>query len=140
MSPLSEKTIRITLGILLLIIAINAFGGGYYGMSGAKDMPLEWLAGSPFKNYFVPSLFLFFGIGGSCLLAAIAVFKKHRLAGIFSLFCGLLIISWLVVQVAIIGYVSWMQPTTAIFALLIILLTGIHSKGMSDLKKENQMP
>jgi hypothetical protein len=140
MSPPLEKTIRISLGILHLIIAINAFGGGYYGMSGAKDLPAEWLAGSPFKNYFIPSLFLFLCIGGSCLFTAIAVFKGHRLAMTFSFICGLLIISWLVVQVAIIGYVSWMQPTTAIVALLIILLTTIYSKGVRDLKKEKQMP
>ena len=46
-----EKPVRYTLGLLLLLVAINAFGGGYYGMAGAKDVPVEWLEGSPFHNY-----------------------------------------------------------------------------------------
>ena len=52
----AEKIIRYSLGILLLIVAVNAFGGGYYGMAGAKDVPIEWLKGSPFRNYFVSLL------------------------------------------------------------------------------------
>jgi hypothetical protein len=36
--------IRYLLGALLTFGAINAFAGGYYGLSGAKGVPLEWLA------------------------------------------------------------------------------------------------
>ena len=38
--------------------AVNAFAEGYYGLAGAKGVPLEWLEGSPFRNYGVPSLLL----------------------------------------------------------------------------------
>lgn len=118
-----EQLVRNTLGILLLLVAINAFGGGYYGMTGAKGIPIEWLKGSPFQNYFIPSLILFFCIGGSALFAAILIFRQQRLARIAALSCGVIILLWLTVQVAVIGYVSWMQPTTAIAALLILFLT-----------------
>lgn len=50
---ISEKLIRWILGILLLVVAINAFAGGYYGLSGAKNIPTEWLKGSPFRDYFI---------------------------------------------------------------------------------------
>ena len=113
---------RYSLGALLLLVAINAFGGGYYGMAGAKDVPLEWLEKSPFDSYFVPGLILFVLVGGSCLFASIVVFKGHRLARYSSFICVAIIFTWLLVQVAIIGYVSWMQPTTAILSLLILLL------------------
>jgi hypothetical protein len=63
MSSSAEKTVRHSLGILLLLLTINAFGGGYYGMTGANDVPVEWLKGSPFKNYFVPGMVLFLLIG-----------------------------------------------------------------------------
>ena len=119
---LAEKFVRNTLGILLLILAINAFGGGYYGMAGAKNIPREWLKGSPFSNYFVPSLILFIGIGGSALLAAIFVFRQYTQARKAAFICGIIVILWLIVQVTIIGYVSWMQPTTAVAAILILLL------------------
>ena len=59
------KIIRIILGTLLAIIALNALGGGFYGMMGAKEIPIEWLKGSPFKSYFIPALFLFVVVGGS---------------------------------------------------------------------------
>jgi hypothetical protein len=119
----TEKLVRYTLSILLLFLAINAFAGGYYGLAGAKNVPTEWLKGSPFQNYFVPSLILFVCVGGSALIAAIAVLMQHQMARKAAFTCGAIVLVWLAVQVAIIGYVSWMQPTTAVAAILILLLT-----------------
>jgi hypothetical protein len=42
---------RRLLGGLLAAIALNAVGGGLYGMSGAPEVPTAWLAGSPFADY-----------------------------------------------------------------------------------------
>jgi hypothetical protein len=39
-----------------------------------------------------------------------------------ALAAGAIVLGWLVVQVAIIGYVSWMQPVTAFGACLIMIL------------------
>ncbi len=119
---LSENLVRYTLGSLLIFLAINAFGGGYYGMAGAKDIPVEWLKGSPFNDYFIPGIFLFLVIGGSALLSGIAVFTRHRLARKAALLCGIIVLLWITIQVTIIGYVSWMQPATTIAAVAIILL------------------
>lgn len=127
MVPSSEKIARITSAILLLLVALNAFGGGYYGMSGAPNVPVEWLKGSPFSDYFVPSLFLFIVVGGASLFAAFAVFKNYTFARSIALIAGIIILSWIAVQVAIIGYVSWMQPATAIAGSIILFLTiGMH--------------
>jgi hypothetical protein len=118
-----DQFVRYVAGSLLLLLAINAFGGGYYGMSGAKEIPVEWLSGSPFHSYFIPGLFLFAVVGGSALLASILVFRKHPLGRNAAIACGILVLAWLIVQMAIIGYVSWMQPATAITAVLILLLS-----------------
>ena len=104
-------------------MALNAFGGGYYGMSGAKGVPTEWLKDSPFHNYFIPGLILFVCVGGSAFLAAIAVFRRNSAARAAAFFATLIVLLWLTVQITIIGYVSWMQPTTALTAMLILLLT-----------------
>jgi hypothetical protein len=116
------KLRRYLLGSLLLLMAVNAFGGGFYAMAGAKDVPVEWLKESPFPDYFLPGLFLFLVIGGSALIAAVAVFSRHRLARRAALFCGVIVLLWLLIQVIIIGYVSWMQPATAVAATLILVL------------------
>jgi hypothetical protein len=117
--------VRYSLGSLLAFGAINAFGGGYYGLSGAEGVPVEWLEGSPFRSYFVPSLVLFVVVGGSFLFAAIAVFSNSRIARVSALAAGVVVLVWIVVQVSIIGYVSWMQPTTAGAGLLILLLAWL---------------
>jgi hypothetical protein len=118
-----RKVHETTLGILLLFVALNAFGGGYYGMAGARDVPVEWLEGTPFHNYFLPAFVLFLIIGGSSLLAAVAVFNRSPLARKATLVAGTLLLGWLSIQVALIGYVSWMQPVTAIASFIILYLT-----------------
>lgn len=110
------------LGSLLGFVALNAFGGGYYGLAGAKGIPVEWLDGSPFSSYVVPSLILAVVVGGAFLTASIAVFARAswRRTAVFAAVA--IVTGWLAVQVAIIGYVSWMQPATAIAAVIIAAL------------------
>ena len=85
-------------------------------------MPTDWLEGSSFGDYFIPSLFLFTVVGGSFLFAAIAVFSRFRIARASAFGAGAVVLAWIAVQLAIIGYVSWMQPTTAIGGLLVLAL------------------
>jgi len=117
--------IRYLLGALLAFGAVNALAGGYYGLSGAKNVPTEWLKGSPFPDYFVPSLILLIVVGGSFMVAAIAVFTGLRIARLAALTAGIVVLCWLGVQLAIIGYVSWMQPTTAIAGGLVLFLGSL---------------
>ena len=122
------KVIQYLLGNLLAFMGINAFGGGIYGMMGAKDIPLEWLDGTPFHNFFIPSLILFLIVGGSFLLASIAVFIGHRYAVLVSIFSLLVVYIWLCVQILMIGSVSFLQPATACMASLILLLTLFYQR------------
>lgn len=115
--------IRYSLGLLLSFAALNAFGGGYYGMAGAEGVPVEWLEGSPFRNYFIPGLILFVIVGGSFLFAAIAVFAKLSIARRAAVSSVIIVFMWLSVQLSIIGYVSWMQPVTAITGVMILVLS-----------------
>ena len=107
---------------LLLFGAINAFAGGYYGLTGAEGVPREWLRGSPFSDYFIPSLILFAVVGGSFLAAAVFVFARWPHDCSAARAAGAIVLGWLAVQVAIIGYVSWMQPATFAGGLLVLVL------------------
>jgi len=117
-----HNLIRYVLGALLVFVALNAFAGGFYGMSGAEGVPVEWLSGTPFSDYFIPSLILFVVVGGSSLVAAIAVFLRRRLARPAAFGAVAILFVWLAVQLVIIGYVSWMQPTTATVGFLVLIL------------------
>jgi hypothetical protein len=123
--------IRYSLGALLAFGAVNALGGGYYGLSGAEGVPTEWLRGSPFPDYFVPSLILVIVVGGSFSIASLAVLASLRIARLAALAAGLVVLCWLAVQLAIIGYVSWMQPTTAIAGVVVLVLGSMlpHAKS-----------
>jgi peptidoglycan/LPS O-acetylase OafA/YrhL len=117
--------IRLLLGGLLAFGALNAFAGGYYGFSGASGVPREWLAGSPFTDYVIPSLILLVVVGGTLALAAVMVCRRHRLARAGAAAAGVVVLLWIIVQVAIIGYVSWMQPATCAAGLLVLLLASL---------------
>jgi hypothetical protein len=114
--------IRMTLGTLLAFLALNAFGGGVYGMMGAEGVPAEMLKGSPFSSYLVPSIVLFVVVGGSMLASSVLVFRRWRHAQwAVALSMGIVFV-WLAVQVSIIGYTSWLQPAVAIAAIIVLLL------------------
>jgi hypothetical protein len=56
-------------------------------------------------------------------LCVISVLSRARIARVSALGAGAVVLVWILVQVSIIGYVSWMQPVTAIGGLLILLLS-----------------
>ena len=113
-----------TLGFVLLFVAINAFAGGYYGMNGAAEIPVKWLEGSPFQSYFLPSLFLFVVIGGLSLFSSLKIFFHKPIGRKAASYTGILLVLWIIVQVSIIGYVSWMQPVTAILGIIILIMVS----------------
>ena len=125
LSKSTGNIVRYALGSLLVLLTLNALAGGYYGMAGAGNVPVEWLKGSPFRTYFIPVLFLFLVVGGSALIAAIAVLRRWRIAHKAAFSCGIIVLLWLTVQLIIIGYVSWMQPATAIITIVILALTWL---------------
>jgi peptidoglycan/LPS O-acetylase OafA/YrhL len=122
----SQKLLRKVLGSLEAFLALNAFGGGIYGMTGAGSVPMELLEGSPFRSYFIPSLILFILVGGGFTLAAIATFTRWKSARKLSFAAVAIVLVWLAVQIAIIGYISWMQPVTAVIGLSIFILALIY--------------
>jgi CBS domain containing-hemolysin-like protein len=115
------------------LVGVSAFGGGIYGMSGAKGIPLELLEGSMFPNYFIPSLILFMIVGGFSLLSTIMILKGNKNARRITILTGVIILIWIVFQLNIIGYESWLQPFIAIAGISILLLSG----KLPDSKQSN---
>lgn len=124
----AAKALPRGLGYLELLLAFNAIGGGWYGLSGAPAVPTGRLAGTPFSNYFIPSLILLLVVGGSALYAGLCVIRRSPRARIASAASGLILLVWIGVQLALIGYLSWLQPAMAALALLILLLTYLSGQ------------
>ena len=117
--------VRRVLIALLVVGALNAFGGGIYGMTGARGVPLSWLERSPFESYFGPSLILFFVVGGWMAMAAAALLARFPAARAAALAAGVVLLGWIVVQVAMIGWVSWLQPVSAAVGLVLMVLASL---------------
>jgi hypothetical protein len=124
LSPPS-KAARWLLVAVEVIVAVNAIGGAVYGLAGAKDVPRDWLEGTPFDSYVVPSLILLVGVGGGMTVAATALLMRHRRAPEAAMVAGLVLMGWIAVQVLLIGPnggLSWLQPTMFAAALLVAAL------------------
>ena len=124
--------LRRVLGVLLGFGALCAFGGGGYGLSGAPGVPTTWLAGSPFSDYFVPSFVLLVVVGGSQVVAAIAVLAEGASARRLTASAGAILCGWIAAQVAILGFVSWLQPTMAALGVVYLLAASALPEAPGD--------
>lgn len=114
---------------LLLIIEPN---GDKLGM------PLELLSGSPFENYLIPGLLLFSVNGMGNVFAAILSFGKNKYSGYTGMLFGLALIIWIVVQIELIGLVTWLQPFYLLLGILELLLGIVLNKQLRDLSNQKQ--
>jgi hypothetical protein len=116
---------------LEVLLSIGALGGGLVLMLAPRGeimpLPLSALVGSPFDTYFVPGLILFGVLGLGPLIAARLVWLRHPLAPAAAFVVGAALVTWVSVEVAIIGY-SNEPPLQAIYTVIgvAILLVAIR--------------
>lgn len=108
-----------------LVVGVNAVVGGVGLMVNGLGMSTSQLDGSPFGSYAVPGLVLAIAVGGATLGAAWAVWNWRRLSAVWSIAAGLVVIGWILGQVAMLGYVSLLQPIILALGLTIAVL-GWH--------------
>jgi hypothetical protein len=106
----THRQIEKTIGCLGAVTSAGAVGGAVYGLRGAAVGPREWLDGSPFADYRVPSLVLGIGVGGSSAASAVVAWRGDDRAGPAAVFAGSVLTGWIVAQVWIIGPRSFLQP------------------------------
>jgi len=85
-------------------------------------MPLSVLAGTPFGDFRIPGLVLATVVGGSTLASAILVAARARAAAPVALLAGAVVVGWIAVQVALIGYLSVLQPVVGALGLGMVAL------------------
>ncbi len=108
-----NKRVFSVLGVLQAFIGIGATGGGFILLldpsGGILGVPISFLEGSPFADYFIPGLFLLTVNGfGSLVGAGLSLSRRHY-AQEAAIILGVILIAWIVIQLLIIRSVSWLH-------------------------------
>lgn len=65
---------------------------------GAMGVPVDMLRYSPFKDFFIPGLFLFGVLGIGNLLAVFIAWRQWRIAPFVQAGIGIVLVLWIVIQ------------------------------------------
>jgi hypothetical protein len=108
-----HKTARVALIIVAGFAAVSALGGGLMVASGwPYQFPAAWLEGTPFPDYTLPGLILGVVVGGSALLATVALLKNVRWAALASIAAGAIMMGWIVGEIVLLNVAgfTWLWP------------------------------
>lgn len=127
-----ERDTRIALVVIDLFLAVSAIVGAIGLVVGFMNIPLSVLDGTPFADFTVPALLLGIVVGGSALAAAaIAVFGPRRYETLASAGAGCMMVGWMIIEVALIGLGSWLQPLYFVVGLVMIGLAALLEQAKS---------
>ncbi|MEX2514205.1 MAG: hypothetical protein WD398_14975 [Cyclobacteriaceae bacterium] len=109
-----KNTLNALLGVLQTFNGLSGLLGGYMLINdpsgNSLSLKLEWLEKTPFQNYLIPGLVLFLMIGLANVVGLWITFKKDSKRAKFGLVFGLILLVWIISQVAWIGYKDFLQP------------------------------
>jgi hypothetical protein len=126
---------------LLMIIGIGGLVSGAMLFSSTTGkligLNAEILKGTPFANFLIPGIILFLFIGIFPVLVSygllkkpawhwaetINICKKYRWPWTAAWAAGVIMLIWIIVETALLGYISFLQPVIAIWGIVIIILT-----------------
>lgn len=126
-----DTKIKIVLILLLLYVGITAvWGGGGLLLKGgsAFALPADLLENTPFPDYTIPGLILTFIVGGTNLLAAYLLFKKHKFALEATATAGFGLAIWLFTELYLLPDSHFIQTVYFAIAVVTLVLTMILVK------------
>ena len=129
---MSSEKHHITYKILGIFQSITAVGAIPAGLSmifqpdgTGIGLSTGILEGSPFNNYIIPGLFLFFVNGLANVFGVVLSFRKSKKADVFGLSLGILLVMWICIQVWITGLIHFLQPTFFVIGVIEIVSSYI---------------
>jgi hypothetical protein len=127
---MKHTRVRLTLVVLEAFIALTSIACGLGLAVGAVQLPLVWLAGTPFSDYTMPGLVMAVVVGGSAFLAA-ELIRAGRAGGVVaSALAGLLLMGCEVAEVAMIdrnlgNWLPFALGFQAIYSMLSLSILGL---------------
>jgi hypothetical protein len=120
------KRLRHLLGLIQAGVGLSAILGGARLVSdptgASAALPLDWLQGSPFSDYFIPGLLLLVAIGLGTSVAAGATWLGFHRAGLLAMASGLVLVVFILTEVWMVGLRTFLQPLFLGLGLLILAL------------------
>jgi hypothetical protein len=110
---MNSRLERMAIEAVAIFIVVSAVAGGIGLIGGGLAFPPEWLAGTPFTGYGVPGAILAMIVGGSALVAAVLMLRRHPLAVPTALGAGVIQVGWIIGELRLVGsrdeVMAWLQ-------------------------------
>lgn len=130
------KSESISFYILAVLIFFQAASGLYGGAALVLDptgslleMPLSLLEGSPFGDYLIPGIILFFVLGIVPSIVFYGLLRREEWSWMGALLVGLALVVWIGTEIAMVGYHADppLQLIYGIVGVAILVLTQLSA-------------
>jgi hypothetical protein len=116
---------------LLLFNAVSSVGGGIALMTEVIPEQREWVQHNDFPSLYFPGVILMAIVGGSAALAAVAMVKRSPGWELASLLSGVIMVFWIIGEVASIRGFHFLQVVYLVTGLLVVWFTPSQRAGGS---------
>lgn len=107
---------------LLLFNGVTAVGAGLALMTGWIPQQASWMRETDFTSNYFPGVILLAVVGGSSLIAAIALLKRSNGWQLTSIVAGVVMMFWIVGEIASIRGFHFLQVIYVVTGALIVWL------------------
>lgn len=137
-----KNYLKIISAILLLINGIGALYGGWnliaHPDGSSIDLSIDWLKHSPFSNYLIPGIILFFTNGLASIVVLLALLYNHPKYCWLIIAEGALLTGWIIIQIQLIQTVYFLHFVMGGIGILLII-SGYMLLRLDDRLMENNV-
>lgn len=112
---------------LLIFNGVTAVGGGLALMTQWIPEQSSWVRSTDFASNYFPGVILMAVVGGSSLIAAIAMMKRSNGWQLSSIVAGAIMVFWIIGQVASIRGLHFLQAVYLLTGAMVVWLTPAAS-------------
>jgi hypothetical protein len=127
--PKYRRVLRISVIVLLFIIALNALAAGFSFMvePTGKDIGIstDYLRHSPFNDFFIPGIILFTANGVLGIITAILAIRKTTHYQLWIIAQGCILLGWIIIQMILVQDFNWMHFVCLVMGSVLVVAGGV---------------